>query len=198
MTRDIENIIKNIINGGKLDYNDNGWAIDSSPEHIKKKGSFDRNDKYIKALLCVYAHKEPSDFDDGSKVAIKNEYFNKSNCPNCHHFFPSSFMEKNGQKDNPYVNHILNITFIRAGLNGDISDKDPRKYVDQYKGEVVKATNGKLEIGDVMKTHLIGDGSEKSLSKWGVLGKGNLGKQFDTFIEKRAELLSKEIEALIK
>ena len=193
---DIENIIEKIISGDEFVYNPSDWSIEISTESIKRRGSFNRNDAYIKALLCVYASEKPENFNDGEVVAIENHCLTKSKHRNYHHFFPSSFMEKNGQKDNPYVNHILNITLISAELNGTIRDDAPSVYMHDCQKNLADVKGKK--IGEVMKTHLIGDGSDKSLSDWGVLGNGKLEKQFDTFIEKRAELLSKKIEALIK
>ena len=190
--RDIKEIMDAYIEDGTMPtYDDYSWFVDSLPEYIKNRGSFNRNDPYIKALLCVYASKEPADFHNGKAVAIKDENLKKSNCPNYHHFFPSNFMEERGQGEHPFVNHILNITFISGDLNKAIRDRAPSDYMDEYKDRLVKNHNEK--IGEVMKKHLIGDGTDNSLRDFGIWQ-----DDFDTFIEKRAELLGKEIEDLIK
>src|SRR5205823_6449580 len=79
---------------GKLPNYD--WAIHVSPEFIKNNGYFSSTRSFVKAILCVLAHKEPKSFVDNSIVRLDNAFLKQANSKNYHHFFPKSWLEKVG------------------------------------------------------------------------------------------------------
>ncbi|MFA6064926.1 MAG: DUF262 domain-containing protein [archaeon] len=162
---------------GKLPKYD--WPVSSSPEFIKDNGYFSAGRSYIKAILCIYASHNPKSFEDNSKVNIQNDWLKQANSKNYHHFFPKAFLETLN-KDWKKVNHILNITIVDDYLNKrKIRDHAPSKYMVEF-----KKSNKNLE--ETMKTHLID-----------LEGSGIWNDDYDLFFEKRAELVSKEIEKRI-
>ena len=127
--------------------------------------------------MCVYAYQQPKSFVDDSIVNISNDWLKQVNSKNYHHFFPRAYLEKLN-KDDKLINHILNITIVDDFLNKKlIKVKPPSEYMERYKKE-------NPQLSETMKTHLIMD-----LEEFGVWS-----DNYDTFIEKRAEILSKELE----
>ena len=79
------------------------------------------------------------------------------------------------------INHILNITIVDDFLNKrEIKDSPPSTYMARFKTENPK-------LAETMKTHLITD-----LDEFGVWN-----DNYDKFFEKRADIISKEIEKRI-
>lgn len=172
-------------------YQDKSWMVNFRPSVIKgNKGLFSpKSNDYIKAILCIYANKNPVDFGDKKLVSVENRYLQRADSRNYHHFFPRGYMKN---KSTEYeVNHVLNITLITEGKNKEIGDKAPNKYMSEASTSLAKAAPG-TTIEEVMKTHLIGEGCDDFLSDWGI--KDN---NYNLFIEKRADLLIKEIRNLI-
>lgn len=152
------------------------WSIDSSPEFIIANGWFSAGRSYIKSILCIYAYQEPKSFNDNSIVNIGNDWLKQANSKNYHHFFPKSYLKKQ-EEEGFYINHILNITIVDDFLNKRvIGAKAPSKYMSQFK----KVNNN---LSETMKTHLIND-----LDDFGIWK-----NDYDTFFNKRAELVSNEI-----
>jgi len=156
------------------------WSVDISPVFIQNNGWFSAGRSYIKALLCIYAYHQPKSFNDNSIVHISNYWLKQANSKNYHHFFPKSYLEKNGE-DYFYINHILNITIVDDFLNKrEIKAKSPSIYMKHF-----EKINPSLE--ETMKTHLITD-----LELFGIWN-----NNFDTFFEERAKIVSKELEKRI-
>lgn len=156
------------------------WAIDTSKEFIIKNGWFSAGRSYIKAILCIYAYFQPKSFNDNSIVNISNYWLKQANSKNYHHFFPKSYLKKQG-KDEDDINHILNITIVDDFLNKkEIGSKPPSVYMEKF-----KKTNKNLQ--STMETHLIED-----LDTFGVFN-----DDYDAFFKQRASVVSREIEKRI-
>ncbi|MFZ3382780.1 MAG: DUF262 domain-containing protein [Candidatus Methanoperedens sp.] len=156
------------------------YAIDTSPEFIQNNGFFSANKSYIKSILCIYAYQQPKSFIDNSTVQIGNDWLKRANSKNYHHFFPKSYLEKNGE-DYFYINHILNITIVDDFLNKkEIKTKPPAIYMKKFSKE-------NPDIDKTMKTHLI-----DNLNKFGIWE-----NDYDIFFEMRAEKVSQEIRKRI-
>jgi len=84
------------------------WSVDTSPKFIKENGTFSSQSSYTKAILCIYAYREPKSFIDDSKVNINNNWLKQSNSKNYHHFFPKAYLRKKKYDDDD-ANHIANI-----------------------------------------------------------------------------------------
>ena len=156
------------------------WEIDISPKHIIDNGWFNTGTSFIKAILCIMAYQRPLSFQDNRIVSIQNNWLKRSDSKNYHHYFPRSFLRKDGVDDS-FANNVVNITIVDDYLNKrEIGAKPPSKYMKKFQKD-------NSELVETMKTHLIGD-----LAKFGIWN-----DDYDTFIQKRAEIISKEIEKRI-
>jgi len=178
LSQDVRHMDK-ILAGEEADYGPE-WGVDLSADYVQKNGRFSAGRGYIKAILCLYAYQQPKSFNDNSDVRIGNDWLKRANSRNYHHFFPKSFLEKQGE-DWEYINHILNITIVDDHLNKrEIGAKRPSVYMRKFQRE-----NPDLE--KTMKTHLIPD-----LEKFGVLD-----DDYDTFFKERAKIVGRELSKRI-
>ena len=93
---------------------------------------------------------KPLSFDGESEIELGNAWLKAANSKNYHHFFPKSYLIKNGY-EYWYANSIANITFVDDYLNKHtIGSKAPSKYMKTF-----LKTN--QNIVKTMKTHLIDD-----------------------------------------
>ncbi|MEM7815041.1 MAG: DUF262 domain-containing protein [Candidatus Aenigmatarchaeota archaeon] len=176
LAQDVKRIDK-ILNGELPKYD---WPINTSIEFIKNNGWFSAGRSYVKAILCIYAYHQPRSFIDDSIVNISNYWLKQANSKNYHHFFPRAYLTKLN-KDERIINHILNITIVDDFLNKrEIKDKPPSKYMEKFK-------KVNPHLSETMKTHLIMD-----LDSFGVWS-----DNYEQFMKKRAEIVSKEIEKRI-
>lgn len=155
------------------------WPIDTSPDFIKESGWFSAGRSYVKAILCIYAYHQPKSFIDNSLVNISNDWLKRANSKNYHHFFPRAYLKK--QKINEQkINNILNITIVDEFLNKrKIRAQSPSEYMKKFKKE-------NPNLSETMKTHLI------NLDDFGIWR-----NDYELFLKKRAEIVSKEIEKRI-
>ncbi len=156
------------------------WAVDTSSEFIDRHGGFAVGRSYIKALLCILAYHQPKSFTDGSLVRISNDWLQRANSKNYHHFFPKAYLKKNTEEEEYFINHIANITFVDDWLNKSvIRDQAPSKYMKKFQKE-----NENLTV--CMKSHLI------NLGKAGIFE-----DDYDVFYKKRCQALSRELKKRI-
>lgn len=153
------------------------YHIDTSPEYILDNGWFSAGRSYIKSILCLLAYYEPKSFLDNSIVQISNYWLKQANSKNYHHFFPKAFLKKKKYEELK-INNIVNITIVDDYLNKrEITSKSPSKYMKTFydNNSVIEGT---------LKTHLI-----KDLEEFGIWE-----DDYDTFLDKRAQAISEEIE----
>ncbi|MBM7572567.1 DUF262 domain-containing protein [Aquibacillus albus] len=176
IAQDVKRIDK-ILNGELPNYD---FHVDVSKQAIIDNGWFSANRSYIKAILSLYAYQEPKSFNDHSIVRMNNGWLKQANSKNYHHFFPRAFLKKKGEEEF-FINHILNITIVDDFLNKrKIRAQAPSKYMQTFKKD-----NDKLI--ETMQTHLIND-----IDNFGIWD-----DDYDTFFEKRAEVVSEELEKKI-
>lgn len=176
LTQDIKRVDL-ILRNKTPDYD---WKIDTSAEYLIENGWFSTGTSFIKAILCIMAYQRPLSFNNNGIVRINNDWLKQSNSKNYHHFFPKAFLKKNGV-DKIFANNILNITIVDDYLNKrEIGAKSPSQYMKKFK-------TSNPELTETMKTHLIGD-----LTEFGIWD-----NDYNTFIHKRAEIISKEIKKRI-
>ena len=155
-------------------------GIDVRPEAIIQNGWFSAGRSYVKGILCILAYHRPLSFIDNSIVHINNNWLKQANSKNYHHFFPRAYLRKQ-EKEEFYINHVLNITIVDDFLNKKkIKAKAPSQYMNEF-----SKVNPLLQ--KTMKTHLIND-----LDEFGIWE-----NDYDTFLEKRAEAISEEIKKRI-
>src|SRR5690606_20817135 len=82
----------------------------NSPQDLIVTG-FSAGNSYCKAVLCLLAYYEPKDFRDNGKVILDNSWLKMANSKNYHHFFPKSYLKKQGIGNE---NSIVNITLVGA------------------------------------------------------------------------------------
>jgi hypothetical protein len=152
------------------------WYIDTSPDFIRKNGSFNAGRSYIKAMLCILAYYRPVSFIDGAIVNINNDWLHRANSRNYHHFFPKAYLSKKGISE-AQSNHIANITIVDDFLNKrQIGAKAPSEYMTKFREQ-----NPSLEYH--MLTHLI------DINNYGIWT-----NDYENFIQQRCKVLSLEIE----
>lgn len=162
-----------ILDGENPDYD---WDVDASAEYLRRNGVFSTSKAYIKTILCLMATKRPLSFRDNGVVNISNDWLAQSNSKNYHHFFPKSFLSKQGV-DKKLANHVVNITLVDDQLNKkEIRAKAPSRYVAKY-------ARSNPNLKKALATHMIG------LETFGIQD-----DDYDTFFEKRAARLSRELE----
>ncbi|OTG99957.1 DUF262 domain-containing protein [Acinetobacter sp. ANC 4973] len=155
------------------------WYIDTSPEFIRKNGSFNAGRSYIKAMLCIFAYYRPVSFIDGAIVNINNDWLHRANSRNYHHFFPKAYLSKKGIGE-AQSNHIANITIVDDFLNKrQIGAKAPSEYMTKFREQNPSLQNHML-------THLI------NINNYGIWT-----NDYENFIQQRCKALSLEIEKRI-
>jgi len=152
------------------------WAIDVSPGFIRSEGYFSTSRSFVKAILCVLAHREPKSFVDSSIVRLDNAFLKQANSKNYHHFFPRSWLEKRGE-DHSRINHVANITLVDDFLNKRlIKAKSPKTYMKEF-------IRKNSEIEKCLSTHLI-----KLNATFGVMT-----DEYGKFFDARCRAISREL-----
>ena len=152
------------------------WAVDVSPKFIKKNGYFSTSRSFVKAILCVLAHKEPKSFVDNSIVRLDNSFLKQANSKNYHHFFPKSWLDKQGV-DWGRINHVANITLVDDFLNKRlIRAQSPKTYMKEF-------VSKNPDIEKCLTTHLI-----KLNGSFGVMT-----DDYEVFFDARCKAISREL-----
>lgn len=158
-------------------YDDLKVFLDSPEDLIET--SFSAGNSYCKAVLCLLAYFEPKDFRNNGKVLLDNSWLKMANSKNYHHFFPKSYLKKQGVGNE---NSIVNITLVGADLNKHkIRAKAPSVYIQEFLDE-----NESLPTS--IHSHLIED-----IDSYGIHS-----DDYKVFLEKRSksiyDALRKRIE----
>lgn len=176
LAQDIKRI-DNILKTGRPSYDDLKVFLDSPEDLIET--SFSAGNSYCKAVLCLLAYYEPKDFRNNGKVLLDNSWLKMANSKNYHHFFPKSYLKKQGVGNE---NSIVNITLVGADLNKHkIRAKAPSVYIQEFLDE-----NESLPTS--IHSHLIED-----IDSYGIHS-----DDYKVFLEKRSksiyDALRKRIE----
>lgn len=147
-----------------------------SAEFIEKNGYFSTSRSFVKAILCVLAHKEPKSFVDNSIVRLDNSFLKQANSKNYHHFFPKSWLEKQGV-DWGRINHVANITLVDDFLNKRlIRAQSPKTYMKEF-------ISKNPDIEKCLSTHLI-----KLNGNFGVMT-----NDYQSFFDARCRAIGREL-----
>lgn len=153
-----------------------GEEVKLTEDEIEERW-FSAGNSFCKAIICIFASFKPLSFDGESEVELGNAWLKRANSKNYHHFFPKSYLKKNGYEDWA-INTISNITLVDDNLNKrTIGSKSPRVYMKQF-------IKGNKDIEKTMKSHLIDD-----LDDFGVLD-----NDYETFVSKRSRKILKEVK----
>jgi hypothetical protein len=152
------------------------YPVDLSAEFLTDNGNFSAGRSYIKAILCIFAFRQPKSFGDHSIVRLSNDWLKQANSKNYHHFFPKAYLKKNNYQDF-YINHIANITIVDDFLNKrQIGHKAPATYMKEFRKD-------NPDLKKTMKSHFI---DLDSYSVW--------DNDYDEFFSKRCAAISKELK----
>ena len=159
---------------------DYDWGVNLSPKFMLENGWFNAGRSFIKAILCLYAYQIPKSFNDNSLVNISNYWLKQANSKNYHHFFPRTYLERQGVDENK-INNIINITIVDDYLNKrEIRAKPPSTYMKTF-------ANGNPDLADTMRTHLI-----TNLDNFGIWS-----DDYERFLDQRALAISRELQKRI-
>ncbi len=164
LAQDIKRIDQ-ILNGERPNYDELKVFLSSPRDLIDT--NFSAGNSYCKAVLCLLAYSEPKDFQDNGKVILDNSWLKMANSKNYHHFFPKSYLRKQGIGNE---NSIVNITLVGADLNKrKIRAKAPSIYIQDFLDE-------NAELHKSIKSHLI-----DNIDDFGIHS-----DDYSVFLEKRA------------
>ncbi|OOY24902.1 hypothetical protein BMI91_00165 [Thioclava sediminum] len=139
--------------------------------------NFATGNSLCKAILCLFAHEHPRNFNNDSVVLLDNSYLKIASSKNFHHFFPKDHLRTNGTANE---NSIVNITLIGADLNKrQINKKPPKTYIPKFE-------ESNQAMRDTLRTHLI----DRE-------GMGIDSDNYELFLAKRAAKIWAMIEARI-
>ncbi|MBW2664273.1 MAG: DUF262 domain-containing protein [Deltaproteobacteria bacterium] len=152
-----------------------GEEVKLTEDEIEERW-FSAGNSFCKAIICIFASFKPLSFDGESEVELGNAYLKRANSKNYHHFFPKSYLKKDGYED-WVINTISNITLVDDNLNKRIiGSKSPSVYMKQF-------IKDNKDIEKTMKSHLIDD----------LDGFGVLDNDYETFVSKRSRKILKEV-----
>ena len=167
LAQDIKRIDQ-ILNGERPNYDEIKVFLSSPTDLIDT--NFSAGNSYCKAVICLLAYSEPKDFQDNGKVILDNSWLKMANSKNYHHFFPKSYLRKQGIGNE---NSIVNITLVGADLNKrKIRAKAPSIYIQDFLDE-------NEELHKSIKSHLI-----DNIDDFGIHS-----DDYSVFLEKRATLI---------
>ena len=176
LAQDIKRIDQ-ILNGERPSYDELKVFLSSPRDLIDT--NFSAGNSYCKAVLCLLAYSEPKDFQDNGKVILDNSWLKMANSKNYHHFFPKSYLRKQGIGNE---NSIVNITLVGADLNKrKIRAKAPSIYIQDF-------LNENAELHKSIKSHLI-----DNIDDFGIHS-----DDYAVFLEKRATSIYKALKNRIE
>ena len=138
---------------------------------------FSTGDAFCKAIICLYAYFIPRSFASDNLVKLDNSWLKVANSKNYHHFFPKSYLRKQGF-EYWQPNSVLNITIVDDYLNKrKIRAQPPSKYMHTFQ-------ESNPNLAETMETHLIGD-----MDAYGIWE-----DDYERFIERRGERVLAELK----
>lgn len=166
-----------ILDHQRPDYSDINVILDPEtfPDALINT-NFSLSSSYCKAILCLLARQKPKDFQSNGEVRLDNSNLQQANSKNYHHFFPKKYLEDEKIANG---NSLVNITFVRDGLNKSIGAKAPSEYINGFKEE-------NPDINEALNSHLID-----------IEGFGIWDNNYDAFLKARAQRIFDELKDLL-
>lgn len=140
--------------------------------------------RLARAILCMSFREGAKDFASGEPITSHNV-----NEREAHHLFPRAFLEKIGVKNDKHKNHALNYASVSKPTNRSLGAKPPLTYLKEryLKDKDLK----ERELRNRVESHLI------PFEELNVSGKASK-TDYEDFLKKRASLIVKIIDKLIK
>ena len=108
-------------------------AITLSPKYIVENGRFILSSAYVIGMLCLMAQMTPQSFSVGRTINITNDSVSNSSKKQYHHFFPMKSKVIQGNAEyKTVVNNVVNIVFMDAITNDQISNRNPSDYIEEF------------------------------------------------------------------
>ena len=151
-----------------------------SPKYIFENGRFILSSAFVKGMLCLMAQKNPKSFVPGRTVNITNNSVAKATSKQLHHFFPTNSKVILNNKE--YANNcgnVINIVFLDAITNDQISNSNPSKYTGEFSKDY-------RSFPKALESHMI------SLNGFGLDE-----DDYYCFINKRSSVMFGELQKLI-
>jgi hypothetical protein len=176
MVQDIKKMDQ-ILTNRSVDYDFDTSTI--TKDYVKNNGQLNTNRAFVKAILCMFASRNPVSFKDNSTIEISNAWIKNANSNNYHHIFPRKYLERKNLFTDSQINNVVNITMLDSEVNQEIKDKAPSVYFKKYteNERLSKTLNG----------HLI------SLINWGIEN-----NDYNIFMDRRADKIARELKKKMK
>ena len=148
-----------------------------------RKAKYSAAGRMSRAVLALYANKEPRDWNDKIRKVNVNNFFMTTDKPNLHHIFPtnSEWVRNHSHIDQ---NSLMDIAFITQSTNLDISNKNPLDYLKDYFTR---------DNADIMAEHFLPD----EILQWTEQG-SIPDDAISVFVEKRIELIEADLREKLK
>lgn len=102
---------------------------------------------FVKTILALYSYSEPKNLVDGRDVSL-DDVFSGYYKHNLHHIFPQAYLRKAEADKKDLFNSIVNVMFIPAITNSNISDQDPNSYITDLQ-------KSNLNFNEILSKHFI-------------------------------------------
>lgn len=150
-----------------------------------RKSSYSSKGRVSRAILSLYAHKNPKDWKYKDRSVNVGNFFFSVDKPNLHHIFPTNYIENNRGINKLDNNSLMNIAYITQLTNLEISDKNPLDYLSTYDNDD--------DFETILESHLL----PKEIIEWSRSGSMPLDG-LDQFIEKRINLVIDELKSQLE
>lgn len=146
-----------------------------------RNSSYSSKGRLSRAILSLYASKQPKDWKYIDKNVIVDNYFFSTDKPNLHHIFPTNYISQNPGSNELNNNSLMNIAYLTQITNLEISDKNPLNYIQDY--------DSNPEFETAIETHVL----PIELLQWSRL-ESMPTNALDQFIENRVYLVIEELK----
>ncbi|MFP4402671.1 MAG: DUF262 domain-containing protein [Candidatus Nanoarchaeia archaeon] len=149
-----------------------------------RTATYSSKGRLSRAVLSLFASKEPKDWEFKDRIVLSNNIFTNTDKPNLHHIFPINYINKLNLRYEINHNSLMNIAYLTAKTNRDISDSSPLEYIKKYDD---------LNFEEILKNHFI----SSKLLNW-VRENSMPDDALNIFIEDRIDLIINELKKILE
>lgn len=123
--------------------------ITLSPRSILENGRFALSSAYAIGMLCLMTQMSPQSFAVGRTINITNDSVSNAAKKQYHHFFPMKSQVIAAKPEyKAVVNNVVNIVFMDAITNDQISNRTPSDYITDF-------ANANPNFTEALESHYI-------------------------------------------
>lgn len=142
------------------------------------KSSYRYRSALTRTVLAFLANQNPLDFSEHKAPVLDNVYFIISQVPNLHHIYPREFLKKIKELPKKFpIDSLMNICYLRAKTNIQISNQNPLEYFGEIKG--------RNHFEQILHSHLI--------PKKFIIKKEFAPEDYKDFLNTRSEIFCKKL-----